>query len=63
MIDWWGPVIVEYYAATEGGGTLITAEEWLRKPGSVGLPWPGSQISVLDRTASQWRPASRASST
>ena len=40
MIDWLGPVIVEYYAATEGGGTLITAQEWLRKPGSVGLPWP-----------------------
>ncbi len=47
MIDWWGPVIVEYYAATEGGGTLITAGQWLRKPGSVGLPWPGSQVSVL----------------
>jgi long-chain acyl-CoA synthetase len=49
MIDWLGPVIVEYYAATEGGGTLITAEQWLRKPGSVGLPWKGSQIKVLDR--------------
>ncbi|MFD1046025.1 AMP-binding protein, partial [Kibdelosporangium lantanae] len=35
MLDWWGPVVVEYYAATEGGGTSITAEEWLRKPGSV----------------------------
>ena len=49
MIDWLGPVIVEYYAATEGGGTLITAAEWLRKPGSVGRPWPGSQVRVLDR--------------
>jgi long-chain acyl-CoA synthetase len=49
MIDWLGPVIVEYYAATEGGGTLITAEQWLRKPGSVGLPWKGSVIKVLDR--------------
>jgi long-chain acyl-CoA synthetase len=49
MIEWLGPVIVEYYAATEGGGTLITSEEWLRKPGSVGLPWPGSQVRVLDR--------------
>jgi long-chain acyl-CoA synthetase len=48
MIDWLGPVIVEYYAATEGGGTLVTAEQWLRKPGSVGLPWPGSQVRVLD---------------
>jgi long-chain acyl-CoA synthetase len=49
MIEWLGPVIVEYYAATEGGGTLITAPQWLGKPGSVGLPWPGSQVRVLDR--------------
>ncbi|HEY6481248.1 MAG TPA: acyl-CoA synthetase [Streptosporangiaceae bacterium] len=49
MIDWLGPVVVEYYAATEGGGTLITAGQWLGKPGSVGLPWPGSQVRVLDR--------------
>jgi long-chain acyl-CoA synthetase len=49
MIEWLGPVIDEYYAATEGGGTLITSEEWLRKPGSVGLPWKGSEIRILDR--------------
>jgi long-chain acyl-CoA synthetase len=49
MIDWLGPVIVEYYAATEGGGTLITAPQWLARPGSVGRPWPGSQVRVLDR--------------
>jgi long-chain acyl-CoA synthetase len=48
MIEWWGPVIVEYYAASEGGGTTIFAEEWLRKPGSVGRPWPGSLVHVLD---------------
>jgi long-chain acyl-CoA synthetase len=48
MLDWWGPVVVEYYAATEGGGTTIMAEEWLRKPGSVGRPWPGSVVRVLD---------------
>jgi long-chain acyl-CoA synthetase len=49
MIDWLGPVIVEYYAATEGGGTMITSGQWLRKPGSVGLPWAGSVVKVLDR--------------
>src|SRR6516164_3443650 len=49
MIDWLGPVIVEYYAATEGGGTLIDSVQWLSKPGSVGLPWKGSVIKVLDR--------------
>ncbi|MBF6351469.1 acyl-CoA synthetase [Nocardia flavorosea] len=37
MIDWWGPVLHEYYASTEGNGaTFIDSEQWLRKPGSVG---------------------------
>ena len=37
MLDWWGPIIHEYYGSTEGvGATHITAEEWLKKPGSVG---------------------------
>ncbi|HVM66677.1 MAG TPA: acyl-CoA synthetase [Acidimicrobiales bacterium] len=39
MLEWWGPIIQEYYAATEDiGGTWITAEEWLAHPGSVGRP-------------------------
>jgi long-chain acyl-CoA synthetase len=37
MIDWWGPVLYEYYAATEAIGlTWITPEDWLAHPGSVG---------------------------
>jgi long-chain acyl-CoA synthetase len=48
MLDWWGPVVVEYYAATEGGGTTIMADEWLRKPGSVGKAWPNSVVKVLN---------------
>ena len=37
MIDWWGPVLQEYYAATEAAGvTLISSAEWLAHPGSVG---------------------------
>ncbi|HVR90187.1 MAG TPA: acyl-CoA synthetase [Novosphingobium sp.] len=37
MIEWWGPVLYEYYAGTEGNGsTFITSTEWLEKPGSVG---------------------------
>jgi long-chain acyl-CoA synthetase len=48
MLDWWGPVVTEYYAATEGGGTVITAQEWLARPGSVGTAWPGSEVRVLD---------------
>ena len=48
MIDWWGPVIDEYYAASEGGGTLVNTEEWLTKPGTVGRPWPISEIAIFD---------------
>ncbi|WP_225205235.1 acyl-CoA synthetase [Novosphingobium huizhouense] len=37
MIDWWGPILKEYYAGTEGNGfTFISSEEWLQRPGSVG---------------------------
>ncbi len=48
MIRWWGPVLIDYYAATEGGGTLITSEEWLERPGSVGRPWPNSEVTIFD---------------
>ncbi|HEX2577775.1 MAG TPA: acyl-CoA synthetase [Aquihabitans sp.] len=56
MIDWWGDTIQEYYAATEGGGTIITAKEWLERPGSVGLPWPGSEIRIYDDDGNQLGP-------
>jgi len=37
MIEWWGPILREYYAGTEGNGfTFISSEEWLQRPGSVG---------------------------
>ena len=37
MIDWWGPIISEYYSATEGiGATFVTATEWLAHKGTVG---------------------------
>ena len=48
IIEWFGPVIYEYYGATEGGGTIIDSKEWLEHPGSVGKPWPGSTIKILD---------------
>jgi long-chain acyl-CoA synthetase len=48
MLTWWGPCIYEYYAASEGGGTLATPEAWLQKPGTVGTAWPISEIRVLD---------------
>jgi fatty-acyl-CoA synthase len=43
MIEWWGPVLYEYYASTEANGaTFIDSEQWLRKPGSVGPAGMGS---------------------
>jgi long-chain acyl-CoA synthetase len=48
MLDWWGPVIYEYYAASEGGGTLVTPQEWLEYPGTVGRPWPTAEVRILD---------------
>ncbi|MEV4332703.1 acyl-CoA synthetase [Streptomyces sp. NPDC049597] len=48
MIDWWGDCVEEYYAASEGGGAFATAEDWLRKPGTVGRAWPISELAVLD---------------
>jgi long-chain acyl-CoA synthetase len=48
MIEWWGNSIDEYYAASEGGGTYVTAEEWMLKPGTVGKKWPFSEVVILD---------------
>jgi long-chain acyl-CoA synthetase len=48
MIAWWGNAVDEYYAASEGGGTLVNAEQWSKKPGTVGLPWPMSEIGIFD---------------
>ena len=43
MLDWWGPIVHEYYSATEANGqTVIGPEEWLAHPGSVGRPLMGA---------------------
>ncbi len=48
MIEWWGPIISEYYAGSEGVGiTIIHSEDWLRKPGSVGRAVLG-KLHILD---------------
>jgi len=49
MIDWFGPVLTEYYAGSEGGaGFLIDSHEWLRKPGSVGKRPALLKVRILD---------------
>jgi long-chain acyl-CoA synthetase len=50
MIEWWGPVINEYYGSTEMGNvTFCTAREWLEHPGTVGRVMPGVVLRVVDK--------------
>jgi long-chain acyl-CoA synthetase len=56
MMDWWGPIIDEYYASSEAiGSTLILAEDWLAHPGSVGKPMLGA-VHILDENGNQLPP-------
>ncbi|MDX1873837.1 AMP-binding protein [Mycolicibacterium sp. 120266] len=49
MLDWWGPIIDEYYGSSEGAGvTFIRAEDWLTHPGSVGRPVLGRPHIVAE---------------
>ncbi|HZN15262.1 MAG TPA: AMP-binding protein [Acidimicrobiales bacterium] len=40
--------VYELYGASEGGATRISSKEWLERPGSVGLPWPGTEVKIGD---------------
>jgi long-chain acyl-CoA synthetase len=56
MIDWWGPIVDEYYASSEAhGSTLISAEDWLTHPGSVGKPMSGG-VHILDEDGNELPP-------
>jgi long-chain acyl-CoA synthetase len=48
MIEWWGPIVDEFYGSTEVGFiTGCTSEEWLAHPGTVGRPLPSSDVLVI----------------
>lgn len=50
MIEWWGPILYEYYSGTEGNGqTAIAPEEWLSHKGSVGRPILG-KLRIVDES-------------
>lgn len=49
MIEWWGPILHEYYAGSEGGvGFLIDSHEWLAKPGTVGRLPTADAVKLYD---------------
>jgi long-chain acyl-CoA synthetase len=48
MLAWWGPVITEYYGGTEGGFlSIVSAQEWLAKPGSLGRPTNTTELMIV----------------
>jgi fatty-acyl-CoA synthase len=50
MIDWWGPIVDEFYSSSEGAGiSFIRADEWLARPGSMGRPVLGTPHVVDER--------------
>jgi long-chain acyl-CoA synthetase len=57
MIEWWGPVINEYYGGTETGGAVFhTSAEALRKPGTVGRPIDGAVVKIFDTAGKELPP-------
>jgi len=48
MIDWFGPILYEFYGGSEGGGVFIDSHDWLAHPGSVGRPMPGLSLEIRD---------------
>lgn len=52
MLDWFGPVIWEMFAGTEGQGTIVSPQEWLEKPGTVGRAAP-DHVRILDDDGNQ----------
>jgi acyl-CoA synthetase (AMP-forming)/AMP-acid ligase II len=56
MIEWWGPILLEYYAGTEGNGsTFINSEDWLKKPGSVGRAM-ATKLHIVDENGNDLPP-------
>ncbi|MEM6899321.1 MAG: AMP-binding protein [Pseudomonadota bacterium] len=57
MIDWFGPVIFEYYSGSEGGaGIVISSEEWMAKPGSVGRIEDPNILKIVDENGERVGP-------
>ncbi len=49
MIEWWGPVVWEYYGGTEGGLlTMVSPQDWVERPGTVGRVVSGYDVEIHD---------------
>ena len=47
FMDWVGPIVWEYYAATEGGGVWASPQQWLANPGTVGTVIEGVEMKIF----------------
>ncbi|HVF74480.1 MAG TPA: acyl-CoA synthetase [Acidimicrobiales bacterium] len=57
MIEWWGPVVHEYYGGTETGAIVgCTSEEWLAHPGTVGQPLATASVRIFDEHGNEQPP-------
>jgi long-chain acyl-CoA synthetase len=57
MIEWWGPVINEYYGSTEGSiVTTVNSEDWLNRPGTLGKPVAIMEVIVIKEDGSSAGP-------
>lgn len=63
MIDWFGPILYEYYGSTESSvNTIVSSPEWLERPGTVGRALPTTEIHVLREDGSPAATGSAANS-
>ncbi|MEU1755502.1 AMP-binding protein [Micromonospora matsumotoense] len=53
ILDWFGPVVYEYYGSTEVGTTVARPHEWLAHPGTVGRPASISTLRILDELGNE----------
>lgn len=54
LIEWWGPIITEYYGSSDGAGPVVcTSSDWLTRPGSVGRPVDGVEVRVADESGNE----------
>lgn len=57
MMDWWGPIIWEYYAGSESvGTTVVSPQDWLARPGTVGRPVNGVTLHICDEDGRELPP-------
>lgn len=56
LIEWLGPIVYEYYSATEGSGCAVDSKTWLERPGTVGRPANPGHIKIFDEHGNECGP-------